>query len=94
MHGSENVNFDSNHYQKNNFYEVILSVEIIADFCASLCSVAMEEVQSLCLLKKIVQAVATVLKCKPFYDTISYVDKTNRTAYVLITIAGLISSSL
>jgi len=56
--------------------------------------IAMEEVQSLCLLKKIVQVVATVLKCKPFYDTISYVDKTNRTAYLKITIAGLNTSSL
>ena len=69
-------------------------MEIIADFCASLCSIAMEEVQILCLLKKIVQAVAIVLICKPFYNTISYADKTNRTAYVMIMIAGLNYSSL
>ena len=89
MHGSENINFDSIRKQLLN-----LSLFIIAGLCVSLCNIAVEEVQSLCLLKKIVQVVATVLKYKPFYDTISYVDKTNRTAYVMITVAGLNTSSL
>jgi hypothetical protein len=69
-------------------------VEIIAGFCASLCSIAMEEVQNLSFPEKIMQVVATVFKCKPFYDKISYVDETKRTAYVMTTIAGLNTSRL
>ena len=66
----------------------MLSVEIIADYCDSLWSISVEDVQISCLLKKMVHVVTTALKYKLFYDSKSYVDITNRTAYVLKEIAA------